>query len=560
MRRLIVRMAGVCGLLMASSLALVGCGPREPVSEGAPADMRRLTEEQYRNTIADLFGPTVTYGGHFDPLTRIEGLTALGARIAQVTPSGFEQYYASARSIAAQVVNETNRQVLVPCTPASPNSADDKCAKQFFTKVGRLLYRRPLTAAEIDVATTLAHDVAERRSDFYQGLAFSLAGMMATPNFLFVVDSTEPDPNSPGNVRLTPFARASRLSFLLWNSTPDDVLLNAAERGDLYTKSGLDAQIERMVGSPNLEAGVRAFFTDFLNLEKLETLEKDPIIYPAFGARTTEDSREQLLRTITDHLVARNLDYRDLFTTGRTFVTATLARIYKLPVDRPDGGWAPYQFASDDPRAGIMAQIAFLAVNSHPGRSSPTLRGRAIREVLLCQKVPDPPGDVDFSLFNDPNSPSKTARQRLTVHATAPACAGCHKITDPIGLGLESFDGAGAIRATESGETIDVSGELDGKPFKDAAGLAKVMRDNPAVPACLVNRLYAYAVGRPAGRAEKETVAYFEKLFAADGYRVPELLRRIAASDAFYKVSPARAGTSAQSGSTVGYAQKDNPS
>ncbi len=544
--------------LAVSVLALSACGPSEPVSEGAPPDMRRLTEEQYRNTIVDVFGSTVTYGGRFDPLERKDGLTELGARSARVTPSGIEQYYTVARTIAAQVVSGENRDILFPCKPADAKTADDACAKQFFTETGRMLFRRALTTKELEMSVSAAHEVGAGRNDFYEGIAYSLAGMMVTPKFLFVIDSVEPDPKKPGDVRLTAYARASRLSFLLWNSTPDDQLLKAAEAGELDKKSSLEKQVDRMIASPKLDNGVRAFFADFLDLGRFEILEKDPVIYPAFGVKAGEDAKEQLLRTIADHLVARDLDYRDLFTTRHTFVTAPLARIYKVPVTKPDGGWAPYEFAEGDPRAGILTMIGFLSVNSHPGTSSPTLRGRAIRETVLCQKVPDPPGDVDFSGFNDPNSPNKTQRQRLTAHRANPTCAGCHKITDPIGLSLENFDGAGAFRTTENGVKIDTAGDLDGVPFTDAPGLAKAMSTSPAVPACLVSRLYSYATGRPLDRADKDTVAYFQKTFESDGYRMSKLLRQIAISESLYSVSPPKAGAATQAKSSD--AQKENPS
>ena len=524
--------------LFAAALLLSACGPKEPESTGAPPDMRRLTEEQYRNTILDIFGPTITYGGRFDPLGRVDGLIQLDARTARVTPAGFEQYYALARSIAAQAVNPTNRAVLVSCQPAAANAPDDACAQTFLSEVGRLLYRRPLTPNEIALSVKAAHDAAAERGDFYEGLSYSLAGLMMTPKFLFVIDMTEPDPTQAGQQRLTSYARASRLSYLLWNSAPDTMLLQAAEKGELDTAKGLEKQAERMMESPKFENGVRAFFTDFLDLQKFETLEKDQVIYPTFNVKANEDSKEELLRTIVDHVAVRDLDYRDLFTTRRTFVSPPLARIYQVPAGRPDGGWSMHEFAKDDPRAGILTQIAFLAVNSHPGRSSPTIRGRAIRETLLCQKVPDPPGDVDFSKFNDTNSPDKTAKARLTSHRTADACAGCHKITDPIGLGLEMFDGAGAVRTTENGEPIDPTGDLDGKPFKDAAGLAQQIHDNPATASCLVNRLYSYALGRAPQRDEKNVVEYFQTSFAGDGYSVRKLLHRIATSKAFYEVRP----------------------
>lgn len=533
-------------------LVLSACGPREPETSGSPPAMRRLTEAQYRNIIIDAFGPTITFGGRFDPLQRTDGLLALGARTARITPGGFEQYYTVARSIAGQVVDETHRETIVPCMPASADAPDDACASRFFGEAGRLLYRRALTTSELDMAVRAAHEVAESGKDFYKGLAFGLTGFLVSPKFLFVTDTVEQDPTQPNSVRLTGPARAARLSFLLWNSGPDDALLTAAEKGALVDRGSLTAQVERMMRSPKFEDGLRAFFADFLDFQKFETLEKDTVIYPAFNVRAGEDAQEQLMRTIADHVIVRDRDYRDLFTTRETFLTPRLALIYRVPAQNPAGGWSPYTFAKDDPHAGIATTIGFLAVNSHPGRSSPTIRGRAIRETLLCQRVPDPPGAVDFSVFNDPNSPHKTARERLTAHRTADACAGCHKITDPIGLALETFDGAGATRAAENGEPIDPSGDLDGIAFKDAVGLGKALRDNPAAASCLVNRLYTYALGRPTARGDADSVVFFQKAFQQTGYRMKALLEKIALSDAFYKVAPASDAKTAGESSPAG--------
>jgi hypothetical protein len=300
-----------------------------------------------------------------------------------------------------------------------------------------------------------------------------------------------------------------------------------------------------MMASRRVDNGVRAFFADFLSFDRFDTLEKDTVIYPAFSLSVGDDAREQLLRTITEVLVAEDGDYRDLFTTRKTFITTNLGRIYQVPVDRPDGGWMPYEFPKNDPHAGIVTQVGFVALASHPGRSSPTLRGRAIRELLLCQKVPDPPGNVDFSAFTDPNSPHKTARERLTAHRTAPACAGCHKITDPIGLGLEDFDGIGQLRSTENGAPIDTAGDLDGIAYKDAIGLGQAIHDNPAATTCVVNRLASYALGRPQTSSDKEFVTYLNTSFAKSGYRFRELMQRIALSDSMYAVVPPSGATSA---------------
>jgi hypothetical protein len=526
-------------LLSLALAALVGCGKAPPETQGGEPLLRLLSESQYRSIIADVFGEQITVGGAFDPLVRTNGLLTVGASRAHVTPAGLEQFDRMARSIAAQVVSEENRDILVSCKPATPAAVDEACAARFFSRVGRLLYRHPLSPAELQTPVKAAAAATRELGDFHEGLAAGLHGMLMSPAFLFVIDSTEPDPDAKGKVRLDGYSKAARLSFFLWGTTPDDQLLLAAERGELHGRAGLDAQVERLVGSPRLENGMRMFFNDMLAFEDLSRLEKDSIIYPAFSAAVAQDAREQTLRSIVDLVITQEGDYRDIFTTRKTFISGPLGRIYRVPVARPDGGWVPYEFPADDPRAGLLAQVSFAALFSHPGRSSPTLRGRAIRELLLCQKIPDPPGDVDFSAFNDPDSPHRTARERLTVHATQPACAGCHKLTDPVGLGMENLDGAGQLRATEDGAPIDATGDLDGIKFADVGGLGAAMRDNPAVPSCVVNRLFSYATARTPLKTEKKLLDHYEQQFADGGYRLPELLREIATSDALFAVKPA---------------------
>jgi hypothetical protein len=290
-----------------------------------------------------------------------------------------------------------------------------------------------------------------------------------------------------------------------------------------------------MLASPRIEDSVRAFFDDMLGLIDFQTVSKDPLIYPAFAGAAGRDAREQALQTIVSHLVAEKGDYRDLFTTRRTFISPDLSPLYGIPA--PATGWVAYTFPDDSPRAGLLTEIGFLAMYSHPGRSSVTKRGRALRELLLCQHVPDPPPNVDFSIIEDPKAHFHTARERLAAHATNPVCAGCHRMTDPIGLTLENFDGAGQFRATEKGATIDASGSLDAVKFNDAAGLGRALHDSPLVTSCLVNRTFAYAIGSSPAPDDRPVLAYLENRFAADGYKVPDLLRTIALSHIFSEIA-----------------------
>jgi hypothetical protein len=521
-----------------SAIALVSCSKSdEPQSSGGPIVVRRLTQEQYQTIIADVFGADIKIGGRFEPDLRKSGLLAVGAGEVSITPTGFEQYDSMARGAAAQIVDEHHRDMLVGCNPASTKAPDDPCAKSFYSKVGRLLYRRPMTQAELDSQVAVANAAATKLGNFYTGLAMGLTGMLEAPQFLFRHETAVADADHAGQEKLDAYSKAERIAFFLWNTTPDDELLTAAQNGDLETDRGLEKQVDRMMASPRLVTGARAFFNDMMGFDGFADLSKDTTIYPKFTNAVLVDAQEQTLRTMVDHLLVQKGDYRDLFTTRKTFMTPLLGTIYRVPVDTREG-WVPYQFPDSDPRAGLLTQISFLELHSTPGRSSATIRGKALRTVLLCQKVPDPPGNVNFNLVQDTKNPNfKTARQRLEAHRTQPTCAGCHRLIDPIGLGLEQFDSLGEYRATENDTPIDASGDLDGVKFNDAASLGQALHDNPATTACLVGRLYAYASGRQPEKGEADWIRYLNVKFAADGYRVPDLMRRIVTSDAFYRIS-----------------------
>ena len=281
-----------------------------------------------------------------------------------------------------------------------------------------MLYRRPLTAAELEFYVGLSERGAAPQKNFYEGLKLSLAAMMVSPEFLYRVESVAPDGKA-----LDSYSKASRLSFFLWNSAPDQSLLMAASHGELETPRGLQAQVDRMLTSPKVEQGARAFFSDFLQLDRVSDLSKDTVVYPLFTQGVATDLTEQALRTIVDHLLTRDQPYPELFTTRKTFMNRRLGLIYQAAVASP-AGWEPYEIPADEDRAGLLGQGAFLAQFAHEGRSSPTLRGRAIREVLMCQPIPNPPANVDFTGFNDTkNAVLKTARQRLSHHVSNPTCA-----------------------------------------------------------------------------------------------------------------------------------------
>lgn len=516
-------------------LLLLGCSETGTDATGGPLAMRRLTAEQYRNAVEDAFGNSVEVAGRFEPETRRDGLNALGASLVAVTSSGFEQYEAMARNIADQVTSPEKRADLLPCQPASATGADDACTEQIIRTFGRVLLRRPLEDQDVAPRVEAAALTANAQSDFYAGVQMTLTSLLVAPQFLFRVDVAEPAPlpDAPDRLQLTDLSLASKLSYFLWNRGPDEALLAAAERGELSDPAGLARQVDRMLGYEHLAGGVRAYFEDIFSFDKFDDLNKDVKQYPIFNNQVAAAAREQTLRFMVDSLVEQHGDYRSVFTSRELPMTRLLGPIYGIPV-RTAQGWEDATPPANQARAGLLSHASFAMLHSHPGRSSPTLRGVFMREALLCQAIPEAPADIDFTQFvQDVSTAHQTARDRLQVHSTQASCSKCHVLTDPIGLGLENFDGIGKFRTAENETAIDSSGDFDGQGFTDATQLGAAFAASPLVSACLVQNLYRYAVGRKQTNGERPLLRHLEETFAASGYQVPALMRDIATSEAF---------------------------
>jgi hypothetical protein len=503
---------------------------------------RRLSEAEYVRSIGQIFGASVHVPGRFDPPRRVDGLLAIGEGSVTVSSSGIEQYELRAREIAKQAVAQDRRAATISCASASAGF-DRACAASYLSKYGRLLYRRPLTDREMTVVLALAQDVTARSGNFDRGLETGLSRLLISPNFIFRVEGSEVDPANPAERRLDPYSLATRISFLLWDAPPDAALLDAAAAGDLNDPAKLALQVDRLMADPRFEQGVRSFFSDMLGYDMFQGLAKDQEIYPKFTSQMASDAQEQSLRTIVDLLLTQKGDYRDLFTTKKTFMNRNLGALYRVPVDATAmNGWSPYVFGPNDSRGGLLSLAAFLMLDpTHEGRSSPTIRGKTVREFLLCQPIPQPPPNVDFAVVQDVHNPEfRTARQRLAVHAENPACAGCHALTDPIGLSMENYDATGGFRSHENNALIDATGTFDGKPYTGVQGISRLLHDSPDAPMCLVQRSFEYGVGRPAADGDADWVDTANQQFAKAGYRFPALLRVIATSKAFAKVAAPR--------------------
>jgi len=515
-----------------------GRGPADPTAAETPrsvgpfapgpAVMPRLTGSQYRNSAADLFGeslPEVVLEEDQNPYL----FFTIGASTTTLSERGAEAYADAAAAIADTIFGSPERRdALLGCVPEAPG---DGCVESFITETGRRVFRRPLDDEErarwLSVAETTADGDAQR------GARFALWGMLQSPSFLYRAGVGEPDPANPSRRRYTSIEMATRLSYLCWNTPPDDELLAAAERGELTDDASLYDQAMRLAEDPRARGAVQEFFSQYLDLGRLHDISRDPARYPEWSATMARSMETEVKLLVDDLVFRRDADLRELFTTRRTFVNTELAGLYG--VDAPGAStvaFVPVELPVDGPRAGLLTLGGFLAMNAHDSETSPTLRGKYVRERVLCQSVPAPPDDVNIDL-TDRGGEASTLRERLVEHRENPVCASCHAFIDPPGFLFEGFDSIGRFRTEVDGVALDTSGALDDTPLADARALAEVLRDDERVAACVVRQLYRHASGRLELPDEEAAILDLEAAFSDSGYRFRDLMVALALSEGF---------------------------
>ena len=333
---------------------------------------------------------------------------------------------------------------------------------------------------------------------------------------------------------------ASRLSFLLWNATPDDTLLDAAEAGELLDSGSLVAHAERLLADPRASEAVQEFFAQYFDLSRLGGVTRDPVEYPEFSPTLIAAMRTEVQLLVDDFVFRRDADVRGIFGTTQTFVNDELASLYG--VDAPGASpiaFVPVELPADGPRAGLLTLGAFLTMNAHETETSPTLRGKYVRERVLCQTVPPPPPNVDTDIEPGANT-GKTLRERLEQHMTDPACASCHAFIDPPGFLFESYDSLGRFRTEDgNGYPIDATGDFDGEPLAWAKDLAPLLTQDERVGLCVTTQLFRHAQGRLETDEEVDILDDLDAKFAADGYRFRQLLLHLVTHEGFrYAATP----------------------
>jgi hypothetical protein len=498
----------------------------EPSVDTSP--LRRLTRSQYDHTVRDLLGISGTPSEDLSPDEKVGAFFSNAS--APVSELVAEQYMRVAEDLAELAV--PSMATLVPCDVAAADPS--ACGAAFVDAFGPRAFRRPLTADE-RAALVALFEAGSADGGFEGGFTLVVEGVLQSPQFLYHLEFGLPAADGEDVVALDGFELASRLSYFLWDSMPDDELFAAAADGGLDTPEALRAQAERMLADDRAGEAIASFHLQWLKLDKLPALEKDATAYPTFAPDLRAAMAVETAR-FADHVV-RVDDGRleTLLTAPYSFLDGPLFALYGVT---PPADHDPSQPVDLDPtqRSGILTHASVLATHAHADQSSPVRRGVLVREHILCQQLSPPPPDVDVV----PPEPDPTAstRERFEQHRTDPACAACHELIDPLGFGFEHYDGIGAYRAEEAGKPVDASGEIIGTDLPDgtfdgALELGQMLADSETVRTCVAQQWFVYGFGRTRGEGDDCSFDELTAAFAEADYDIRELLLAIVATDSF---------------------------
>jgi hypothetical protein len=414
----------------------------------------------------------------------------------------------------------SRRRVLF-CTPAGPEEEED-CARRILSVLVRRAYRRPVD--EGDLSTPMAfYRQGRADGDFEEGIRRALGCILVNPNFLFRIERDPASVARETSYRVADVELASRLSFFLWSSMPDDELLDLAERGELSRPEALEQQVRRMLDDRRSQSLAENFAGQWLHLRNLESFQPDMRLFPDF-----DDNLRQAMRRETElgfeSVVREDRSVLDLIRCDYTYLNERLAKHYEVP----------HIYGSRFRRGGLLRHGGILAVTSYPTRTSPVIRGQWVLKNLLGSPPPPPPPDVP-ALAENTVSSTLTVRERLAQHRADPACASCHERMDPVGLALENFDALGRWRDREAGEQIDASGGLpDGSEFAGPDGLEQALLDRPELfVRTLTENLMTFALGRGVEYYDAPAVRRIVSEAQSEDFRFSSIVLGIVKSTSF---------------------------
>ena len=522
----------------------VGDGTADPTTDG-PADdgpaaglmpLRRLTRVEYDNTVRDLLGD-VTHPAQSFPG---EGEGSAGfASPGLVGSTDVKRLMEAAEALAAVAIQDL--PALTQCAPDV--EGEDGCAARFVVEFGARAYRRPL--AEVEVEALLAiYDLArsDLQQDFAGGLRVVMQAMLQSPQFLYRWELGEAPPDREGAlVRLTGHELASRLSYFLWSTMPDEALFAAAGAGELDTPAEIEAQARRMLADPRARDTLENFTRQWLHLENLPAVFKSPDLYPGFDDALKGSMLAETL-TFVDHVI-RSGDGRvdTLLTASYSFLDERLAGLYGVagvvgPELRGPVELDPTQ------RIGLLTHASLLTLGANAYEPDPIRRGKLVRERLVgCDKLPPPPNNIPEL---DPPDPDKPARERYEQHSMVEPCLSCHRLTDPIGFGLQHYDAIGQYRLMEGVHPIDASGVVHGLDggdvaFTDVQGLAQALAASEEVRTCVAHQLFRFGFARRETVADRPSFDAAYAAYEAADYNLREFIVALTTSQSFRYRMPA---------------------
>jgi len=508
------------------------CAAKNGVLDVGRTRLRRMTRDQFNNTVSDLIGATGEPASAITPDERIGPF--FSNAIKPIDSLTVEQH----QEVAARLAKEAQARMdeIAPCDLSA--DAEGDCATQFIEDFGLRAYRRPLDSDEVEKYLSL-YQLGQEASGVEHGFALVVEAMLQSPFFLYHLDVGETGTPSATPVPLTGYELASRLSYFLWSSMPDEELFAVASSGTLADEAVLTAEVDRMLQDSKASHTLAQFHQQWLALGDLPERDKDLEAFPNY---TDELAQAMLAETsmFADYVIRQGDSLLStLLTADFSFPQGGLFDLYGI--SEPDDFSIGTRVGLDaTQRAGILTQPAFLARHAHRDQTSPVHRGMIIRENVLCQTIDPPPPNVN----NAPPqaSASSSTRERFAQHSADPVCAQCHELMDPIGLGFENFDavgawrtedGLGAVDATGSFEQVaaDLAGEFDG-----AVELASKLASSSEVRSCFANQWFRFALGRTESNSDACSVQSIHEGFEESGGNIRLLMSEIAKSEAFLHV------------------------
>jgi len=510
----------------------VDCEPSHRQFAGN-APLRRLTRFEYNQTIRDLFGDDTSPANAL-PSEEIGNGFGNDAESQVVSSLLAEQYAIVAEGIATRVTASPEALArLSSCAPQIVEGTDPaverECADRVLAILARRAYRRPVEVAEVDALIDLQRTLREGAT-FRSSIAATIEAVLQSPDFLYRVERGFVD--SDGRRRPNGYEMASRLSYLLWGSMPDDDLFAAAESGELVNHEGILAHAERMFDDPRSRVVTRFFFDNLLPIGGLAELERSEDRFPTYSAEVGALLREETQTFLAYELHESSGSWKTVLTAPYTFVNEDLAAFYGIPDIEGD----EFRQVSLDPerRLGLLTHAGVVAGPIHSNDTNPVVRGSFIVQRLLCETIPPPTGDILAQVKPpDPDS-GATARERFTQHREDPVCMACHQRMDPVGLALENYDAVGLWRDRENGLRIDSSGQIpdSGVPVDGPVELVQAIADDPRTYECFARHWANFAYGRTL-EDDACGLSQLQDDFVASDYDVRELMLGLTQTDAF---------------------------